>query len=130
MQTRKQYLYHIAALFLILQLSSCQSSQEDYKIEPQKMVEVIGDIHIAEVALQSVSVTLKDSMAEVYYDQVFEIHGVQSDDFYHDVNIIRGNSKELKTYYTKVLESLNQQEKKFLESKKKPKEDTKIKSGK
>lgn len=121
---KPDFIYYLALLFLLTQLLSCESSQEDYKIEPQKMVAVISDIHIAEVALQSVSVTLKDSLADVYYNQVFEIHGVNEEDFNHDINLIRSSSKALKSYYTKVLENLTQQEKEFVNGKKNKKPKT------
>lgn len=109
---------HYSFFIIIFLLISCQAQQEDYKIPSSKMVEVLADVHLSEVALQSVSVSLKDSMAAIYYQQIFEIHDVTQEDFDHDIDIIRSQPKTLKLYYTKVLEKLAEGEKNFLSSKK------------
>lgn len=109
---------HYSFFIIIFLLMSCQPQQEDYKISPSKMVEVLAEVHLSEVALQSVSVSLKDSMAAIYYEQIFEIHDINQEDFDHDIDIIRSQPKTLKLYYTKVLEKLAEGEKNFLTNKK------------
>lgn len=107
--SEKKILLFLLTIFTFLSCEK-QVSQSDFQVEPEKMVIVLADVHIAEIAMQGMASERKDSMAQVYYSQIFEMHGVEEETFNHDLDIIRSNPKILKEYYTKVMELLNKKE--------------------
>ncbi len=92
-------------IFLFLGLTgffSC-TNQTPLLVEEEKMVDVIRDIHIAEAAMQNLIDITKDSMGEIYYQQVFEIHQVNKADFDSSMIILRRNPERLGLIYDQVL---------------------------
>ena len=76
------------------------------------MVDILVDVYVAEAALQLVFETEKDSVANLYYDQIFTIHEVDRSQFYENVSILRDYPSLTKRVYGKVVEQLKAIEKK------------------
>lgn len=86
---------------------SC-NDQTPLLLEEEKMVDVIKDIHIAEAAMQNLVDLTKDSIGEIYYQQVFEIHQVDKADFDSSMSILRKDPERLGFIYDKVLVELEE----------------------
>lgn len=97
----------IFLLIGILGFISC-SDQTPLLLEEDKMINVIRDIHIAEAAMQNLIDITKDSVGEIYYQQVFEIHQVNKADFDSSMIILRKDPERLGLIYDRVLEELEE----------------------
>ena len=93
--------------FLVL---NCQKAEE-LPIQPQKLVDVIADIHLSESAMYLFNDQIKDSIGLVYYQQVFDIHEVDSADFNIAIKMIRKDPKLMMQVYSKVFEKIESLEK-------------------
>ena len=49
-----------------------------WPMEEEKLVNLLVDLHVAEAAANNLHGTLKDSVINVYYNQVFTIHDIDS----------------------------------------------------
>lgn len=99
----------IILVWILLLLSvSCRKRDKDLRIEEDKLVKVLVDIHVAEAAAQSLMGDTKDSMMFVYYRQVFHIHGIQQADFDSTMIILREDPVRLERIYAKVMDELNE----------------------
>ena len=49
---------------------------------------------------------MKDSVSNVYYQQIFEIHGVTDSIFYKDLEMLRSDAKRLEEIYNQVIEKI------------------------
>lgn len=107
-------------LFILLILSSSfflSCKQEDIKLQipDDELVKILTDLHISEAAILSLNQKLKDSMSVIYYQQIFEIHGITDSVFYHDLEILRNDSKKLEEIYQKVIVEVEQLDVKKME---------------
>ena len=100
-------------LFILLLLTSniflsCKQEEIKLQISDDEMVKILTDLHISEAAILSLNQKLKDSSTVIYYQQIFEIHGVTDSVFYSDLEILRKNSKRLEEIYQKVIVEVEQ----------------------
>ena len=112
-------------LFLFL---SCQTKTEGLELPEDKLVSALADAHIIEGALLSVIPSKKDSLRELYYQQIYEIHGISGQAFEHDVEFLKINPKMMDEVYEKVLKELDrkgEEDKKKTEDKKELNEEIK-----
>lgn len=87
-------------------LLSCQQEEIKPQIADDEMVKILTDLHISEAAILSLNQKLKDSVSNVYYQQIFEIHGVTDSVFYQDLEILRNDAKRLEEIYNKVIDKI------------------------
>ncbi|HMQ48787.1 MAG TPA: DUF4296 domain-containing protein [Saprospiraceae bacterium] len=98
-----QKLHYIIYAFLMLLLNDCkQNPAIDATIPEKKLVSALVDLHIAEVAVKSLRGATKDSMLNVYYDQVFEIHGLDREETEAYLEKMRENPEYWNALYEKV----------------------------
>lgn len=77
-------------------------------VPEEKMAKVLSDIHMAEAALQDVPVKSdRDSVAQIYYQQVMKINDTDPDSFEQQLLDLRKDPKRLKKFYSKVIDQLN-----------------------
>ncbi|GJM34687.1 MAG: hypothetical protein DHS20C18_36880 [Saprospiraceae bacterium] len=91
---------------LLLTVVSCGEKEADLFISEEAMVPILCDVHIAEAALQSLPMNSRDSMAEIYYRQIFQIHEVKWEDFEQTMSILREDPIRLERIYEHVMEEL------------------------
>lgn len=78
-------------------------------LSDDQLIPVLTDIQVAEAAAQTLTGTLKDSILEVYYNQVFAIHGVEREEFELCFMELESDPKRLSLIYERVIEELNRQ---------------------
>ncbi len=89
---------------LLLFLTACNSSSENkrYTYSKEKLIAVISDMYIASEALKKIDPALKDSMNEIFKDQISKIHQV-------DFNLVETDLERLTNdpeYYTVLHKSI------------------------
>ena len=94
------------AFLLMLLVSGCEEEQV-LPIEKEILVPVLMDIHVAEVALQQVGKLNRDSMQEVYFGQVFDIHQVRKEDFESTIELMRRDPVLLREIYDEVYSKMD-----------------------
>ena len=98
-------------LVLLVFLACHKEKAPPLNIPEATLIDVLFDIYIAEVAIQPVFATDKDSVANFYYDQIFAIHEIDRESFLKDVNTLREYPELTKELYQKVIERLKEIEK-------------------
>ncbi|MEM9823623.1 MAG: DUF4296 domain-containing protein [Bacteroidota bacterium] len=105
--------FHLIGLFLLfLVLMGCQKDPPPpLHIAEETLIDVLFDIYVAEAAIQPVIEGQKDSVANLYYEQIFTIHEINRDAFFKDVAILREYPELTKELYNKVIDRLKEVEK-------------------
>lgn len=80
-------------------------------IAKEKMVDVLVDIHIAEAYIESVNPTLKDSMARLYYPQIFKQNGITAKLYDSAFSVLSNQPQMMKNVYDEVLLKIEQRQK-------------------
>lgn len=73
------------------------------RMERAKLVALLADIHLAEAAMNNVYGKAKDSLAILYYDQVYAIHGVNPLLFEEQIAILKKQPELMASIYEEVL---------------------------
>lgn len=92
----------ILSCVFLLAGSACQSAP-DAPIPQEKLISVLYDIHTSEGLLESESQNVRDSMAKIYYAQIFHKHGVTQTDFDSTMAIYTRNPTQMDTVYNRLL---------------------------
>lgn len=80
-------------------------------IPEDKLVRVLADVYIAEIAAQPYLDEEKDSILNVYYDKIYEIHGVSISELNTALDILQNNPIQMDSIYRKASEWLKEMEK-------------------
>lgn len=102
--------YLVGFFFLILFLSACKKEAE-LPINRAELVKILADVHLAESAVQLLDQYTKDSLTQLYYKQIFQIHQVSGDQFYQAMEIVRSDPKLLFEIYDEVYKVLDANDK-------------------
>lgn len=98
-----QFAFYILSFTLFF---SCQNKQEQLAIPADKLLEVLQDVHIAEAAMTGLGKARKDSVARVYYDQIYSIHGITEEQFNHDLELLKSRPEQMAKAYGVLLQRL------------------------
>ncbi|GEM_PF-1616428 len=93
-------------LFGFAMLSCNHQRREEKKTLPlpeDKLVKVLADVHIAEVAGQNTIGPQRDSLEALYYRQIFAIHQVDSADFFRSLAILQKEPERMREIYDRVI---------------------------
>ncbi len=103
-------MYDLKSIFFIglcLLGFACGGGKEAPEIPESKLVPLLVDVHIAEVAIQDAPTTAKDSVAELWYGYVFKQHGVEQEAFEQTMRALRKDPKRIGKLYEKVQEEMD-----------------------
>lgn len=96
----------LMAIALLLFGSACGSEPEGLQIPEEKLVKVLADIHIAEAAAQQLRGQTKDSVLQVYYQQVCEMHGLEKATLEKTMEGLRRQPERLQALYERTMERM------------------------
>lgn len=97
-----------AGLFLL----GCQQEKvAPLPFEDEKIISILMDVHLAEASLQSLGKVMKDSMTDVYYNQIYTIHKISKADFEKMIDLLRNSPEDLNRIYGKLMERVEIEEK-------------------
>lgn len=94
-------------LFLITAISCGNKKQVNLPLPDDQLIPVLIDIHIAEVALQSLRGDTRDSIAELYYTQICSIHQVEKAAIDSTLEILRNEPQRLEKLYGAAMEEVD-----------------------
>lgn len=100
---------------------SCGTGKVNLPINDSKLIDILCDVHIMEAALQNRSTEEKDSIAKMYYQQVYEKHEITETSFLRSLELMEEHPKKLEKIYGQVLIQLDTLEERSYKSKYKKK---------
>lgn len=108
------------AVLVAILFSSCYKPipVEEPVLSEDKIKIILKDIHVAEALLTEVSDRrTKDSLARLYYKQIFYLHDVKQEEFDQSMNAWFTNPAGLDSLYQEVLKELETEKRALLEEK-------------
>lgn len=100
---------------------SCTSSGASLPIADDKLVDILCDVHIMEGALQNRSNDDKDSIAKMYYQQIYDKHDIKEQQFIETLEKLELDPKKMGSIYGEILIRLDTLEEQSYKSKYKKK---------
>lgn len=103
-----KYVSHIifTLLFFGFSFLACQNTL-NAPLSEEKLIDILVDVHTAEAMTESETQRVRDSMAPIYYAQIYEKHGVTRTDFDSTMVIYAHNPERFDSVYSKVLRIIN-----------------------
>jgi hypothetical protein len=80
---------------LVLLISACGDKAEKPTIPEDKMVRIMGDLIVADAATANFSGYQKDSLSQVYYKQVYDMHGITLETYEKNLRIYSNNIEQM-----------------------------------
>ncbi|MEM8528160.1 MAG: DUF4296 domain-containing protein [Bacteroidota bacterium] len=92
------------SITIALAFAACQSdgNLKNLPIPKEKLVKVVSDAYIVEGAIQNYTQDIKDSLSDVYYQQLYEIHDITEKDFQRSLDIIKNHPEALDSLYQNI----------------------------
>lgn len=102
--------FYLLLITVMLQAISCGRGEYELTATDKKMVAVLADVHIAEAGMDAIpDKSVKDSLANVWYGQIFTIHHIKKTDFEQYLDEIGQNTNRMNAVYEAVTEQLKKQ---------------------
>jgi len=103
-------------LILMLVFTACQTTSDKVQklhYSTDKLVAVISDLYLAEAALKDVKPEHKDSLLELYRNQISVIHEIDLELIEEDIAVAQRNLAEYRKIHSLVQDSIILREKKL-----------------
>ncbi|MEZ4907900.1 MAG: DUF4296 domain-containing protein [Saprospiraceae bacterium] len=94
----------LGILIVLLFMFSCKNENDKLRISEDELRKVMFDIHTAEFIVTKTPVDIRDSIEDLYIDQIMTIHNIDRRDFEHDMEILRNNPERFEKFYEKLQE--------------------------
>lgn len=91
----------------IVLLNSCEKKVEPYDFSDKEIKTILADIHTSEAALQSVFGERKDSLRQVYMNDIYKIHHTDSLKIVRLLNKLREDPEKIEIVYQQLLEEMS-----------------------
>lgn len=100
---------NVLVLFVltIVLLNGCEEKAEPYDFSDKEIKTILADIHTSEAALQSVFGSRKDSLRQVYMNDIYKIHRTDSLKIVRLLNKLREDPEKIETVYQQLLEEMS-----------------------
>jgi hypothetical protein len=89
----------------------CENKTGQLPIPREKVVQILTDIHMADAYVESVNPTMKDSMAKLYYPQIFKHNGITAAVYDTTFALLSKNPVLMKNVYDDVLKNIEARQK-------------------
>lgn len=103
-------LWSLVALFF-----SCGEKVEKTTLSDEKIMRIMADLYVADAATNGLSGYVKDSLAQVYFKQVLEMHGTTKEEYEKNLRLIANDLPRMETIVDgaqELLEGTKKEEKK------------------
>ena len=91
----------------IVLLNGCEEKVEPYDFSDKEIKTILADIHTSEAALQSVFGKRKDSLRQVYMNDIYKIHHTDSLKIVRLLNKLREDPEKKEIVYQQLLEEMS-----------------------
>ena len=98
-------------LGLVLAFVRCAKPAEQPTIPENEMARIMGDLIIADAATANFSGYQKDSLAQVYFKQVYDMHGVTLQTYEQNLRLYTKDLDKMERITKQVEERFNKSEK-------------------
>jgi len=78
----------VVGCWLLVSFFSCGEKVEQPTMTDEKITRVMADLYIADAATNGLSGYQKDSLAQVYFKQVLEMHGTTKEEYERNLRLI------------------------------------------
>ena len=98
-------IFSVLFLFFI----ACGKEELALPLSEEKMAHILADVHTAEAAIRNATGTDKDSLEQLYYKRIMQIHGVDRAEYDSTLALIQMDPDRLVRVYQRagmVLDSL------------------------
>lgn len=106
MEATKVKLLVLSILSIVLVIG-CEKKVEPYDYSDDKIKIILSDIHISEAALQSVFGKRKDSLRQVYMNDIYKIHQSDSLKIVRLLTKLREDPEKIELVYQQMLEEMS-----------------------
>ena len=76
-------------------------------IPEEKLISILVDVHTAEAMTETEIQRVRDSINPIYYAQIYEKHGVTSQDFDSTMSVYAHNPERFDSVYSRVQRIIN-----------------------
>ena len=97
-------------VLLFLTIAACKPRPARLPIEEKQLISVLIDVHVAEAAVQGLRGHTKDSIINLYYEQICQIHGLDRATFESAMESLREDPVRLEKLYNEVMKEMERRE--------------------
>ena len=101
-----------ALVFAFFTFAACSEEAPVLPLGEEKMAHILADVHLAEAAIRNATGADKDSLEQLYYKRIMEIHQISRQDYDSTLYLIQMNPDRIVRVYNRastILDSLAQQ---------------------
>lgn len=102
------------AAFVVILFTSCYKPipVEKPLLNEDELIPILKDIHVAEALLtETIDRRAKDSLARLYYGQIFRLHGIDSSIFNQSMHAYFTDPSALDSLYQAVIDAIGEEQK-------------------
>ena len=101
-------------IFLMIFASciGCHQGKKDIPLSEKDLVRLLVDIHVTEAAIQDLYGPIKDSIGQLYYEQVFHRYNFDHNLFDSTMAILRRDPKYASIVYQRVMQEIDKKQRK------------------
>ena len=89
---------------------ACRKERSKIPIKESELVNLLVDVHVAEAAVQDLYGETKDSVGQVYYHQIYQIHNIDQSLFDTTLAVLRRNPEYAGRVYQKVMQEIDRRQ--------------------
>lgn len=97
-------------MMLMLAFGCMEKKKEPFPIAEERLPDILLDVQLAESAMQNLYGVTKDSMAEVYYDQVCVIHDLDRETLDNALDRLRDEPEMMLRVYNRMMDLITERE--------------------
>lgn len=97
----------ILIILTVTTVVSCKRADSLFPIPKDKLIQTLADIHIAETVYDNETLPMKDSLAKLYYPQIFEKNGITAKDFDSSMAVMSSRPGLMSQIYKDVMNNIN-----------------------
>jgi hypothetical protein len=96
----------IGCWLLVISFFSCAEKVEKPTLADEKITRIMADLFVADAATHGLSGYAKDSLAQVYFQQVLQKHGTTKEEYEKDLRLIAKDLPRMEAIVKGAEESL------------------------
>lgn len=102
--------YFFQSLLLFFLVGACRPKSPELPIPRDQLVPVLVDVQLAEAILQNFYGQEKDSLAQLYYQKICSLHGVEKSKLDSTLVLLQQDPQRMQDVFSEVLDSLTVRE--------------------
>ena len=96
--------FYLLLFLIVLCLFGCKEEEKNLTLSEEKLIPLLYDLQVAEAALKGIHHQDKDSMANIYYKEIYERNQVSEKELIENLKILKESPKMTNKIYKEVVE--------------------------